>query len=55
MIVRDGTGRMSVRSFIVGEVIPGVASMSCLTVTKDPVEIDVEELTVMVKVLAAHG
>jgi hypothetical protein len=55
MIAKDGTERMSVRSFIVGEVIPGVALMNCLTVTKDPVEADDEELTVMAKVLAAHG
>ena len=55
MIARGGTERMNVRSFIVEEVIPGVALMNCHMVTKDPVEADAEELTVMAKVLAAHG
>jgi hypothetical protein len=46
---------MSVRSFIVEEVIPEAALMNCLMVTKDPVEADDEELTAMAKALAAHG
>ena len=55
MIARDGTERMSGRSFIVEEVIPGAALMNCPMVTRDPVEAGDEELTVMAKVPVAHG
>jgi hypothetical protein len=55
MIVKDGTGRMSGRNSIVEEVTLGVALMNCLMVTKDQLEADDVELTVMAKVLAVHG
>ena len=55
MTAKDERERMSVRSCIAEEVIPGAALMNCLMVTKDLVEADDEELTVMAKVLAAHG
>jgi hypothetical protein len=55
MIARGGIERMRGRSFTVEEVTPGVALMNCPMVTKDPVEADDEELTVMAKVPVAHG
>ena len=55
MTVKDAIGRMSGRSSIVEEVIPGAALMNCPMVTKDPVAADDGELTVMAKVPVAHG
>jgi hypothetical protein len=55
MIETGGTERKNERSFTADEVTPVEALMSCLMVMRDLPEAGAEELTVMLKVLAALG